>query len=122
MTTNRPYNHIHLPSDAKSIIKRIAGTALDPTIVYFFEKMLGPYPIGTLVKLNTGETAIVLQMNVDDPQRPQVKLILDDKNMKYEDLQLIDLSEKDPYAPEFPYSIVETLDASTFPYNIWEFL
>jgi len=122
MTTNRPYNRIHLPADALSIIHQMAGTALDPTLVYFFQKMIGPYPIGTLVKLESGEVGIVLQLNPDDIDRPQIKIILDSHGSKVDDILLIDLSEKDEAFNRYPYSIAQVVDPTTVSFNIWEYL
>lgn len=122
MTTNRPYNRVHLPADALGIINRNAGTALDPNIVYFFQKMIGQYPVGTLVKLSSGHVGIVLQANADDADHPNVKLILDPQGQILPDIDIIDLAEKDQSSNQYVNSIVEIVDPASVTFNIWEYL
>ena len=38
-------------------------------------QLLGIYPVGNLVKLNSGEIAIVLQVHAPDPYRPKVRVL-----------------------------------------------
>jgi hypothetical protein len=42
-----------------------------------FVQLVGVYPAGNLVKLNTGETAVVTKVYAPDPHRPRVKVVLD---------------------------------------------
>jgi hypothetical protein len=41
-----------------------------------FVQLLGVYPPGTLVKLNTGEIAVVMKVHAPDPYRPRVKVLI----------------------------------------------
>ena len=40
-----------------------------------FVQLLGIYPPGNLVKLNTGEVAVVLATHAPDPYRPRVRVL-----------------------------------------------
>ena len=53
------------------------STAFDRTLLRRFVNLMGLFPVGTLVRLNTEEVGVVTQTHPEDPFRPQVKLILD---------------------------------------------
>ena len=42
-----------------------------------FAQLVGIYPAGNLVRLNTGDTAVVTKIYAPDPHRPRVKVVLD---------------------------------------------
>jgi hypothetical protein len=45
-------------------------------LVRRFSQLMGIYPPGNLVKLDTGELAVVLRVYAPDPYRPRVQVIL----------------------------------------------
>jgi hypothetical protein len=51
---------------------------VDGTLVQQFVQVVGVYPVGSCVSLNTGESAIVKQFNPHAPIRPLVVLIKDE--------------------------------------------
>ncbi len=51
------------------------------------------YPTTSIVKLNTGDVAIVLQTNIENPTRPKVLLLLDKKMSKYLSKVELDLTK-----------------------------
>ena len=59
-------------------LKRNDGTQFDQHLVRRFVQLLGIYPPGNLVKLNTGEIAVVLQVHAPDPYRPRVRVLFDE--------------------------------------------
>ena len=67
------------------------------------------FPIGTLVKLNTEELAVVSQTHPEDPFRPQVKLITDSKGNKLEAPLLTNTWDRDSRG-DFPRAVVEAVD------------
>ena len=71
--------------------------------------MMGLFPVGTLVRLNTDEVGVVTQTHPDDPFRPQVKLILDPKGAPYETPLLTNTWDRDDRG-EFPRDVVEAVD------------
>ena len=58
-----------------------------------FVSFMTIYPTTSIVKLNTGDIAIVLQTNVENPTKPTVLLLLDQDMNKYTTNIKIDLSE-----------------------------
>ncbi|MFQ5513293.1 MAG: HD-GYP domain-containing protein [Myxococcota bacterium] len=77
LTTTRPYQRARHPGEAMRIIRRGAGSAYAPELVEKFLAMLGTYPIGELVRLATGELAVVVATNPRDATAPVVRLVMD---------------------------------------------
>ncbi|MEF9475958.1 MAG: HD domain-containing protein, partial [Candidatus Mariimomonas ferrooxydans] len=60
MTSSRVYSRIPIPPDkALSIIVERGGTQLDPALLKIFINMVGTYPLGSLVMLDTNELGLV---------------------------------------------------------------
>ena len=56
-----------------------AATAqqFDQHLVRRFVQLIGIYPAGNLVRLNTGEIGVVLHVHAPDPYRPRVRIVVD---------------------------------------------
>jgi HD-GYP domain-containing protein (c-di-GMP phosphodiesterase class II) len=122
ITTNRPYNRLHLPSEAINIIRKMAGIDFDPILVKHFSAIIGLYPIGSLVKLNNGDIALVLQPNAEDPTHPRVRVIADAQGTKYDEITLVDLSEKDEVENNYPLSIETIVNPEDVSIRINDYL
>jgi HD-GYP domain-containing protein (c-di-GMP phosphodiesterase class II) len=122
ITTSRPYNRLHLPSEAVAVMKKMAGIDFDPVLVKHFAAILGAYPVGSLVKLNSGDLALVLQANPDDPNHPKVRIIADVKNQKYTEITLVDLSEKDEVENIYPLYIDKIVDPEEVHIRIGDYI
>jgi len=112
MRSQRAYQQA-FPSDRiLEVMKRNDGTQFDQHLVRRFVQLIGIYPVGNLVRLNTGEIAVVLKVNAADPQRPQVRVLFDREGKR---LALsYDLNLWDPADPEHPESIVASLDPAAY--------
>jgi HD-GYP domain-containing protein (c-di-GMP phosphodiesterase class II) len=99
-----------------------SGKDFDPALVKVFVNMIGIFPLGTLVLLNTNEIGIVTQIqeDVDLIDRPKVCLIHYSEG-EYRKGQAIDLRETDEGTGEFKRSIVKTLDPNEYNINVAEF-
>jgi HD-GYP domain-containing protein (c-di-GMP phosphodiesterase class II) len=122
ITTNRPYNRLHLPSEALSIIKKIAGIDFDPILVKHFAAIIGSYPVGSLVELNNGDIALVLQTNAEDSTHPKVRVISDAQGTKYDEITLVDLSEKDEVENNYPLFIEKIVNPEDVKIRINDYL
>jgi len=71
--------------------------------------LMGLFPIGNLVRLNTEELAVVTAEHPSDPFRPQVKIIADAKGTMLEEGLLINTWERDSRG-EHPRAVVEAVD------------
>jgi HD-GYP domain-containing protein (c-di-GMP phosphodiesterase class II) len=75
MTSRRSYSAARVEDDAMLNIAQGSGTAFDPALVRVFVGMMGLYPPRSVVRLSTGEVAIVLAADKADPARPTVRVI-----------------------------------------------
>jgi putative nucleotidyltransferase with HDIG domain len=121
MTANRPYQQALEPSKALSYMQSASGAVYDPKMVEAFVRMMGRYPVGTLVRLSTRELAVVTQPQ-EDPARPLVRLVADADGTLYEDGDQIDLLEKNPITKDYARSIVLAVDPSTKNIDIARFV
>jgi len=121
MTSARVYSRIPLsPDKALSVMMERAGTQLDPLLFKFFINMVGVFPIGTLVMLDTKELGLVYESDVLFADRPRVLIIIDalGKNVNG---PVVDLTEKDEKG-KYYRSIVKTLDPNKYKINLAEYL
>jgi putative nucleotidyltransferase with HDIG domain len=66
-----------LPSDRiRSIMSRKDDPSFNQQLLRRFVNLIGLFPVGTLVRLNTGEVGVVTHEHPSDPFRPQVKILL----------------------------------------------
>ncbi len=63
MTTVRCYQKPFSPKTALDRLREMSGSHLNPTHVEQFIAFLGPYPVGTLIRLDSGEIALVVDQN-----------------------------------------------------------
>ena len=71
----RVYYRVPTPPDqAIRILLQKRGTSFNPVLVKAFVNMVGIFPVGTLLRLDTGETAIVIHQT-RDLLRPRVLLL-----------------------------------------------
>jgi HD-GYP domain-containing protein (c-di-GMP phosphodiesterase class II) len=49
----------------------------DPTVIMAFTKIMGIYPIGSIVRLNDGSVARVISVHIDAPMRPVIQMVMD---------------------------------------------
>jgi HD-GYP domain-containing protein (c-di-GMP phosphodiesterase class II) len=100
-----------------------SGTDFDPLLLKAFVNMLGTYPVGTLVLLDTGEKGIVVDSpdNIDRT-RPKVVLLVPDGQDGFKKGNSVRLTERNPYTGSFLRSIVQSMHASTLGIQPVEFL
>jgi len=77
MRSQRAYQDAFPTDRILTVLKHKDGDQFDQHLVRRFVQLLGIYPAGNLVKLSTGEVAVVLQAHAPDPRRPRVRVIFD---------------------------------------------
>ncbi|MEW6067737.1 MAG: HD-GYP domain-containing protein [Nitrospirota bacterium] len=121
MTSSRVYSRIPIPPDkALSIMMERSGTQLDPLLLKFFINMVGVFPIGSLVMLNTKELGIVYESDVVFVDRPRVLIIIDNKGKRVQG-SVVSLTEKDEKG-NYLRTIEKTLDPTKYKINLAEYL
>ena len=111
LRSNRAYRAGLATDRIKHIMGQQDGTAFNRTLLRRFVNLMGLFPIGTLVRLNTEELGVVTQTHPDDPFRPQVKLITDGKGEKLETPLLTNTWDRDARG-DFPRAVVEAVDGA----------
>ncbi|HBO84934.1 MAG TPA: hypothetical protein DD641_08200 [Deltaproteobacteria bacterium] len=98
-----------------------SGKKLDHRLLKVFIQMVGVYPVGCLVMLNTNELGLVFENNPDPAliDRPKVRLITDSTGARVEDF--VNLTEKDENG-NYKRSIAKTLDPNQYGINLAEYL
>lgn len=97
MTTPRPYHpEPYSPDRALVLMLHGSGRYFDPVLLKVFIGMLGLYPVGTLLLLDTGETGLVAQAPEDsDGSLPEVLLLRKDAGGGYVRGHLVSLTATD---------------------------
>ena len=76
-TTLRVYQLPLPPAAAIMRMKELSGEFLNPEMVNAFAVMMGKYPPGTVVRLDTNEIVLVWQGNMGNPETPKIRVIFD---------------------------------------------
>ena len=74
MRSQRAYQQAFPTDRILAVLKRNDGTQFDQHLVRRFVQLLGIYPPGNLVRLSSGEIAVVTQVHAPDPYRPRVRV------------------------------------------------
>ena len=75
MRSQRVYQQSFPTDRILAVLQRNDGKQFDQHLVRRFSQLVGIYPAGNLVRLNTGEIAVVVKTYAPDPHRPRVKVI-----------------------------------------------
>ena len=77
MRSQRAYQQAFPTDRILAVLKKNDGAQFDANLVRRFVQLLGIYPPGNLVKLSSGEIAVVTQAHAPDPHRPRVRVMID---------------------------------------------
>jgi len=77
MRSQRHYQEAFPTDRILAVLQRNDGTQFDQNLVRRFAQLVGIYPAGNLVRLSTGEIAVVLKTYAPDPYRPRVRVLRD---------------------------------------------
>ena len=113
MRSQRAYQQAFPTERILAVMKRNDGKQFDQHLVRRFVQLIGIYPAGNLVRLNTGEVAVVVKVYAPDPYRPQVRVIFDRHGTRLDlpyDLNLWEVAE----AEGKPSTVVTPLDPADY--------
>lgn len=108
ITSDRPYTKGIPSSEALRILYKHRSTQFDDLLVECFIQMIGLYPPGSLVELNTGEIAVVLAASPQQKLRPIVEVVLDQEG-NFCQPRALNLSQQCTTANGECYSIARAL-------------
>jgi HD-GYP domain-containing protein (c-di-GMP phosphodiesterase class II) len=98
ITSNRPYKAGWDPADSLRKMAEWADGHFDPTVFQAFVKSLGIYPIGSLIKLDSGRLGVVVDQSRKSLLTPKVKVFYSTRSRARIKPEIVDLSR--PGCPE----------------------
>jgi putative nucleotidyltransferase with HDIG domain len=112
LRSNRVYRRA-MPTDrVRAIMAERTSPAFNQTLLRRFINLIGLFPVGTLVRLNTDEIGVVVHEHPSDPFRPQVKVVRDSKGEPLEEPLLVSTWEPDARG-DYPRAAVEAVEERT---------
>jgi len=122
-TSRRSYQPVPYPPPA--VLQEMRDNpkrGMDPVVVKAFINMLGIYPVGTLVVLDTFELAVVFAANPNPEalSRPIVKIVGDAQGLVMQPPLTVDLAIPDA-GGEYPRTIIKTADPERYGLNITDY-
>jgi hypothetical protein len=75
MRSQRSYQQAFPTDRILAVLQRNDGKQFDQHLVRRFAQLVGIYPAGNLVRLRSGEIAVVIKAYAPDPYRPRVKVL-----------------------------------------------
>lgn len=110
-----------LPHDAiRQLFVLGAKGRYDKNLVEVAIKVLGVYPLGSLIKLNTNECAVVIGLNHEDRLRPRVRIIKGADGERQQ--QPLDIDLQNQPADQPARSILRALDPGTEHIDLPQYL
>jgi putative nucleotidyltransferase with HDIG domain len=76
MRSQRRYQQAFPTDRILAVLQRNDGKQFEQHLVRRFVQLIGIYPAGNLVRLNTDEIAVVLRVHAPDPYRPRVRILI----------------------------------------------
>jgi HD-GYP domain-containing protein (c-di-GMP phosphodiesterase class II) len=114
-TTPRVYKTDPItPAEMLQALERWKGVRYDPILIKAFVSLLGIYPPGCVVLLDTQEIAVVMAVDPDprNINRPRVKLVVDARGL-HVDGQIVSLAERTS-AGEFARTVIKVLEPERY--------
>ena len=116
MRSQRHYQKAFPTDRILAVLERNNGTQFDQHLVRRFVQLIGIYPVGNLVRLNTGDIAVVMNVYAPDPYRPHVRILIDRDGKRLElpyEVNLWETSED----PQRPASIAAPVDPADYTFD-----
>lgn len=112
LRSNRAYREGLPANRVRHMLDEQAGTAFEPTLLRRFITLMGIFPVGTFVRLTSGEVGVVAEEHATDPLRPRVTLVLDRFDTPFVERVTVDTSARTDRG-EYRYSVLEAVDGAT---------
>jgi HD-GYP domain-containing protein (c-di-GMP phosphodiesterase class II) len=122
-TSRRSYQTVPLtPADVIKEMRDNARRGMDPVVVKAFSNLIGVYPVGTLVVLDTFELGIVHAINPNPEMisRPLLRIVTDNMGNLLQPGFLIDLATQDE-GGGFARTIIKTADPERYGIRVADY-
>ena len=123
-TTRRAYQTVPYPPSA--VLQEMRDNprrGMDPVVVKAFINLLGIYPVGTLVVLDTFELAVVRSANPNPEflSRPIISIVSDAQGHLLDPPEIVDMSIRRPDG-HFARTIIKTADPERYGVRVSDYL
>ena len=122
ITTARVYQNAFEPTRAMARMQSLAGTVFDPKLLDAFIRLVGIYPVGTLVRVSSGELAVVMKPNPTDSSRPVVRVLFDQTGRRVDPALDVDTAEREPDSGQFLRTIIMAVDPASKNFDVAKYL
>jgi HD-GYP domain-containing protein (c-di-GMP phosphodiesterase class II) len=119
LSTPRIYKKAYTPEQALAMMLKDKGSQFDFILLKIFIGLVGIYPVGSLILLNTQELGVVYKSNPQSADRPHVLLLARDGE-GYPKREMFDLTEIDAQG-QYKRSIIKTLDPIKYHIDICKY-
>src|SRR5262249_25063120 len=109
LRSTRPYRQGLATDRIRNTMREQGNPPVHQPLLKRFVNLMGLFPVGNLVRLNTEELAVVTAEHPGDPFRPQVKIVTSSTGEAREEALLANTWERDSRG-EYPYAVVEAVD------------
>ncbi|MFL0810137.1 MAG: HD-GYP domain-containing protein [Agarilytica sp.] len=92
VTASRCYHDGMSPFKAMKLLLTLSDSHLDKTLVYSFIRCMSVYPAGTVVELDNGRLGVVIEPNIDMPDKPILRVFYNMKHKHYEKPSIVNMA------------------------------
>jgi len=114
LTTQGFHSKKFIPQEALALIFQGAEDEYPRELVEYFTKLLGIYPVGSFVKLESGEMGIVVKNNRRKLLTPVVKVLFNESGSRLVTPYIRDLSANENGFDDADIRIINSLDPNLF--------
>ncbi|PYT17173.1 MAG: hypothetical protein DMF51_03025 [Acidobacteria bacterium] len=115
MRSRRAYQEEFPPEKVAAVISERAGTDYHPQLSLAFLQLMGAYPPGTRVRLDTGEEGVVVRVNPGNPYRPVIRMLRDSSGGLVRRLEIVDLMDKEKVGGHFARNVLGSIKSQPRP-------
>ena len=109
----RPYAGERPPHEAMRYIYGLRGSLFQDEVVVKFMQVVGAFPTGSVVELNTGAVGVVLAQN-QQRLRPRLALVLDDAKRRLSTPAVVDMMYDNPWSDSAKFWIDRCLQNGAY--------
>lgn len=117
LTSHKSYAKGVFHQQALDEIHQLSGKQFSAELIDQLVQFMGMYPVSSLVELNTGEVAVVIQQNQVRRLLPRLMLLLDHAKVRYDAPVMLNLLNNPITASGEPYKIVNSLAPDSYGLN-----
>ncbi|MCC6141067.1 MAG: HD-GYP domain-containing protein [Nitrospira sp.] len=116
ITSERCYHKAKPAHEALQFLYLISQKGhLEHTLVQRFIQVVGVYPVGSVVRLNTGEIAVVSRINRSTPLEPVVIVVKSDGNATMSNPEIVDLAQPEGSARRSIVAVTDPVSTGIDP-------